>query len=208
MSTAVIDPRPELITEEAGSNQPVLSGSMTRTWETIGNTYEALTTGIAPGNGVRTVPAPHDHGQLGTGAFLAQPALRWQGSSESSGSTTGYFLQTYMHLWASCFPVYAAQEMSLVLFGSGSTPHGANLTGKLVLWLDGADIPFEFIPSQDPSAWAISASLGALAPGVHGVALRLDSIAVAGVPTFLGNTDLIIDGAEIWNSGSSQMEAP
>ncbi len=89
MSTVVLDPRPELIAEEAGTAQPVLADTMLRVWQTVGNSYESLTTGPAPGNGARTVPAPHSHGLFSPGAVVAQAASRWQGPAELEGATVG-----------------------------------------------------------------------------------------------------------------------
>ena len=207
MTTAIVNPRPELVKEEAGPNQPILADSMLTAWQTIGNSYESLTTVIAPGNAARTVPQAHDHGVAGPGAFVAQAAMRWNGSSEGGQVTTPYFAQSSIYIWASVVVVYAAQETSLSLFGSGTSPDFMARTNDLKLELDGALIPYEFVRSQDPESWAIAAPLGKLAQGLHYLALRHDAILGGPSPVLSGVVRFIIDGAEAWPSGGDQMGA-
>jgi len=207
MTTTVVDPRPELIAEEAGPNQPVLADTFSRVWQTVGNSYESLTTGPAPGNAGRTVAAPHDHGVAGPGAILAQAPSRWQGSAEIVAASAPMPGLTHIYAWASCLAVYAGQDLQVVIFGRKGlgvglrSPEWSKRNGDLFLELNGADIPFEVVQSQDPSAWVIAAGLGTLAPGVYTLALRLDTPLAA-------VTSWTVDGAEVWHSGSEQMGLP
>jgi len=210
MTTTVVDPRPDLIAEEAAPNQPILADTFLRIWRTIGNAYEKLTAGIAPGNGGRTVPAPHDHGVVGPGVFVAQAMSRWQGSAElgsqNAPATAHPFALPATYVWAAVVNVYADQEAMVVIFGSTGdaglgNPAFAQIAGRLFLEIDGLDTPYEVVQSQDPGAWSIFAGLGKMLAGVHTLALRLGSYSAEG-------ESWTVEGAEVWHSGGDQMTPP
>jgi len=208
MSTVIIDPRPELIAEEAATNQPVLADSFLRAWQTVGNSYELLTTGTAPGNAGRTVALVHDHGVAGPGAILAQAPMRWQGNAEigdtSSPAISHPLGLAYTFAWASLVIVYADQETSLCIFGTtggGASNRPATVPGGLVMELNGAATPLEVSQSNDPGSWVISAGLGLLVAGTHTLALRIDSYAGVG-------ESWAVTGAEVWAALGDQIRLP
>ena len=207
MSTIIVNPRPTMRSGDAGVNQPILASSFQRAWETIGNGYEQLTTGNAPGNLARTVPVPHDHQSSAHGALLAQAASRWQGMSKFGTPTTTAKAfphgLAYCYVWASLIEVYAQQEVIVVIFGSKgggghrTTPDPAALT----LEIAGFATPFGFEDSNDPETFMIAAGVGLLAPGTYPLALKLNSVDPAG-------ECWQIFGAEVWSSRGNQMVLP
>ena len=78
--------------EAAIAGLPILADDLLALWQTLGYSYERLTTGIAPGNAARQGFSAHDHGGGGTGVFLCQPLGRWNGTSDlaaNGGQATG-----------------------------------------------------------------------------------------------------------------------
>jgi len=128
MSTAILDPRPEQQGNFAAPQQPVRADAFQQAWQTIGNSYETLTTGIAPGNGGRIVTQVHDHLKGSKGAMLAQPACRWQGFASMGdpqvAATAHPFSLANTFCWAAMLQVYTAQDYVLVLYGRDGEANG------------------------------------------------------------------------------------
>lgn len=207
MSTTIIDPRPDQFTEQAGPGQFVMASAFDRAWQTIGNAYEQLTLGVAPGNALRTVPVAHDHqAGFGFGAFLAQPPMRWQGiggvGSRAAAATVPPFALASIYAWAAMLEVYTKQELTVVVYGKRGNGDGVNEPGQqpagLQLEMDGIDGPFGFEPSQDPEYWMIAAGLGLVNAGTHTLALRIDALAGAG-------EFWTVQGAEVWAASGEQI---
>ncbi len=206
MSTVVVDPRPEQQANFAAPQQPVRADAFVAAWETIGNSYETLTVGIAPGNAIRTVAQPHDHLSTGKGAMLAQPACRWQGFASMGeprkAATSHPFALTNTFCWASLLQVYTDQSLVLVLYGrdgqaNGVTRPSLDVQG-LQLEIDGVVTPFGFEPSQDASSWSIVAGLGLVTAGIHTLALNF-------VGTYVDGLSWSIYGAEVWSEDNQQV---
>lgn len=207
MSTLVVDPRPEMNAEDAGSRQAILASSFQRAWETIGNAYENLTTGPAPNNGARTVANPHDHtnGKTGFGITVAQSPSRWQGHARMTEQKLPPYGLAYVYAWAAVLQVYTQQECNVAIFGTTGNGNGANLPGSiagaLTLEINGLSTPFGFELSNDPGAWFIAAGLGQLAAGTYHLALKVSTLN-------LGGEQWAVTGADVWSSQNNQMVLP
>ena len=205
MATLVIDPRPEQQGSNAAPQQAVRADAFAAAWQTIGNSYETLTTGIAPGNGGRTVAQVHDHSTGGKGAFLAQPPSRWQGfatmGDEGTAATAHPFALTSTICWASLLQVYTDQGLLLVLRGNTGSANGVNKPSSdlngLTLELDGVPMLLGFEPTGALD-WAIAVGLGVVTAGVHTLALKLSTYPAEGVAWG-------IYGAEVWSESNEQV---
>lgn len=206
MTTLVLDPRPEQQASFAAPQQAVRADAFAAAWETIGNSYETLTVGVAPGNAIRTVAQVHDHLSTGKGAFLAQPPSRWQGfasmGTDQAAAIAHPFALTNTFCWASLLQVYTDQTLLLVLYGqtgqaNGVTRPSLDVQG-LQLEIDGVVTPFGFEPSQDASSWSIVAGLGLVTAGIHTLALNF-------VGTYIDGLSWAIYGAEVWNEENEQV---
>lgn len=208
MSTTIVNPRPPMRAGDAEPRRAVLASSFEAAWQTIGNAYEQLTSGIAPGNGGRTVPLPHDHHASAEGALVAQAQCRWQGLSQigdfSSRATAFPLGLPYLYAWAGLVEVYTPQEMAIVIVGNTGNGGGADRPGSvaqaLVLEINGVSAPFEFRVSNDPETWVLSASL-VLPAGTSTAALRVDMLNAE------GETWSVV-GAEVWANANNQMVVP
>tara|TARA_Y100001963_G_scaffold126207_1_gene178484 strand:- start:771 stop:1328 length:558 start_codon:yes stop_codon:yes gene_type:complete len=184
-----------------------LASSFQRAWETIGNSYEALTTGPAPGNGARTVPNAHNHtnGKTGSGVTVAQAACRWQGRSNIVNATAFPHSLSYLYAWAGLVEIYTQQEVAVVIVGDTGDGSGGNVPGSVVggldLQLNGVSMPFGFENSNDRNTWMIGAGLGVLAPGTYHLALKISTL-----NTRAESWSVI--GAEVWCSQNQQMVLP
>lgn len=211
MTTTIVDPRPAMVSEDAMSRSAVLATSFQRAWETIGNSYEQLTTGIAPGNGGRTVVLPHDHtnGKTGAGTIAAQAPSRWQGRSQlgdSNGPATSFpFGLASLYVWACIVEIYSQQEAAAVIVGRVGNNGGADRPGavaqSLTLELNGFSMPYGFETSNDPGSWMIAANLGVLSAGTYHLALRVSALSPR------GETWSVV-GAEVWPNNNNQMVLP
>jgi len=213
MSTLVVDPRPTMNAEDAGTRQAVLASSFQRVWETIGNSYEQLTTGPAPNNGARTVAVPHDHsnGKSGAGIIAAQSPTRWQGLSRvgdmTSNATAFPLGLPYLYVWAAVVQVYCQQECNVAIFGTaGVLRQGAGagpgtMPGALTLEINGLSTPFGFEVSNNPESWFVAAGLGVLPAGTYHLALKLTGLNGTG-------ESWSVIGAEVWPSLNNQMVLP
>ena len=207
MSTLVVNPRPAMRAEDAGLNLPVLASSFQRAWETIGNSYEQLTTGIAPGNGGRVVPLPHDHQASAGGALLAQAPTRWQGLSNVgvplTPATAFPHGLAYLYVWAGLIEIYAEQECNVVILGArgGAGTRTMPDPDALTLEIGGFVTPYGFEDSNDSDTFMISAGLGLMAPGTYPLALKLSSLDPNG-------ECWQVFGAEVWSSRGNQMILP
>ena len=206
MATLVIDPRPEQQGNSAAPQQAVRADAFAAAWQTIGNSYETLTTGIAPGNGGRTVAQVHNHSTGGKGAFLAQPPSRWQGfatmGDEGTAATAHPFALAATFCWASMLQVYTDQSLMLVLYGIDGQANGVIrptiALPSLTLELDGIAMPLGFEPSQDRNSWSIVVGLGVVTAGLHTLALKLATYPPNGVAWS-------IYGAEVWSDANEQV---
>ena len=208
MSTTIIDPRPPMRAGDAEPRRAVLASSFEAAWQTIGNAYEQLTSGIAPGNGGRTVPLPHDHQASAQGAFVAQAQCRWQGLSlvgDFTSRATAFPLGLpYLYVWAGLIEVYTVQEMALIIIGNTGNGAGATRPGSvaqaLVLEVNGFSHPFEFRVSNDPETWVLSANF-IIPAGTNTASLQIDLLNPE------GETWSVI-GAEVWCNSNNQMVTP
>ena len=222
MTTVVTDPRPTMRAEEAAPTMSVLASSFLAAWQTVGNGYESLTVGNAPGNGGRTVALVHDHGIAGPGVDLAQAPMRWQGL----GGVGGYsgpaaldpFSLTYTIAWAALVTAYKTQEMTLVVYGhegATGTTHPGSLPGGLVLEINGVVLFPIGLSSFEPSrhgTWLLVVGLGVLPAGVYHVALKVLAY-MPGLPGPVpaaapGGESWQVIGAEAWPNGNDQLRLP
>lgn len=209
MTTLVISPRPEQIAERAISGQPVMAQAVADAWATVGESYELLTIGAAPGNPGRTVAAPHDHGQAGPGVPLAQGACRWHGLAgvgQPGGlpATAHPLGLAYTYAWAGVVQAYGNHDLSLVLFGrsgaGAAQTEPTEAAGVVVLELDGAPVQFERLQAA-PGHWGLRADLGTVAPGPHWAALKINTLAA-------GGEQWAVDGAEVWPTSNGALVVP
>ena len=207
MSTLVVDPRPELNANNVNSGRSILASSFEKAWQTIGNSYEQLTTGPAPNNGARTVAVPHNHtaGKSGAGAIAAQAPTRWQGLSQfgERGSTVSFpFSLSYCYVWAGVLQVYSGQECAVAIFGTSESIGPERIPGRITLEINGLSTPFGFEVSNNFNTWFIAAGLGVLGAGTYHLALKVNSLSGA------VNEKWSVIGAEVWPSVNNQMVLP
>jgi hypothetical protein len=206
MTTIVVNPRPELKREEAAPGQAVLAASFSDAWATVGNSYEALTTGTAPGNGARTVPAPHDHDATGTGFILAQAPCKWSGrggvGEGLNPAKVPPFGLARTYAWAGLAVAYTDQVATLVVSIRGNFPTPPDdVLGALSVELDGLPLQWGVEPSADPDVFLITAGLGLLTAGPHTLAIVLTA--------FRSNGELWqVIGAEVWPNNNEQLRLP
>ena len=204
MTTVVTDPRPTMRAEEAAPTMSVLASSFLAAWQTVGNGYESLTVGNAPGNGGRTVALVHDHGIAGPGVDLAQAPMRWHGRGGGA--------------WAALVTAYKTQEMTLVVYGhegATGTTHPGSLPGGLVLEINGVVLFPIGLSSFEPSrhgTWLLVVGLGVLPAGVYHVALKVLAY-MPGLPGPVpaaspGGESWQVIGAEAWPNGNDQLRLP
>jgi len=206
MSTTVVDPRPEQQANFAAPQQPVRADAFQAAWQTIGNSYETLTVGIAPGNGARIVAQPHDHLKASKGAMLAQPSCKWQGFASMGeaqiAATSHPFALTNTFCWAAMLQVYTGQDYVLVLYGRDGQANGTTRptidTIGLQLELDGIVTEHSFLASQDASAWVLTAELPSVGAGLHTLALNF-------VGSYVDGLSWSIYGAEVWSADNQQL---
>ena len=210
MTTVVLNPRPELRKEDASPTHAVLASSFLEAWQTVGHSYEALTVGIAPGNGGRTVPAPHDHGVAGPGVFLAHAPMRWQGrggvgSGLNGGAKVHPFGLAATFAWAGLVVAYTAHVMTLVIYGQGGNGDGTvppnTIPGVLSIQLNGRPLAFGFEPVNQVDGFMITAGLGLVPAGVHTLALSVSLFELDG-------ETWTITGAEVWSNDNEQFRLP
>ena len=196
MTTAILDPRPEQQGNFAAPQQPVRADAFEKAWQTIGNSYETLTTGIAPGNAGRAVAQVHDHLKGSKGAMLAQPACRWQGFASMGDSQAAAFC------WAAMLQVYTSQDYVLVLYGRDGEANGVQRPSidvvGLQLELNGVVTAHSFLASQDRNAWIITAELFSLAAGLHTLALNFTG-------AYINGLCWSVYGAEVWCADNDQV---
>ena len=207
MSTIVVNPRPELQKEEAAPGQSVLASSFSNAWATIGNSYESLTIGAAPGNGARTVPAAHNHDATGTGVILAQAPTKWNGrggvGDGLNGAATGHpFALTKTFAWAGLAIAYTDQACDLVVFVKGDFPVPWDvIPGAVSLELDGVPIQWTLKPSADPSVFMVTSESALITAGTHTLALAISFFRA-------GGELWQVIGAELWPSTNEQLRLP
>tara|TARA_Y100000593_G_scaffold92979_1_gene186244 strand:- start:1883 stop:2509 length:627 start_codon:yes stop_codon:yes gene_type:complete len=207
MSTLVVDPRPELNANNVNSGRSILASSFEKAWQTIGNSYEQLTTGPAPNNGARTVALPHNHtaGKSGAGAIAAQAPTRWQGLSQfgARGSTFSFpFSLSYCYAWAGILQIYSGQECAIAIFGTSERLSPESIPGRVTLEINGLSTPFGFEVSNNPDVWFIAAGLGVLGAGTYHLALKVNSV------SNVVSERWSVIGAEVWPSVNNQMVLP
>jgi hypothetical protein len=206
MTTIVVNPRPELKREEASPGQAVLAASFSDAWATVGNSYETLTTGTAPGNGARTVPAPHDHDATGTGFILAQAPCKWSGRGGVGGdgapAMAAPFGLARTYAWAGLAVAYTDQVATLVVSIRGNFPTPPDdMLGALSVEIDGFPLQWGLEPSADPGVFLITAGLGLVPAGPHTLAIVLT--------TFRPDGELWqVIGAEVWPNNNEQLRLP
>ena len=206
MSTAILDPRPEQQSNFAAPQQPVRADAFEKAWQTIGNSYETLTTGIAPGNAGRTVAQVHDHIKGSKGAMLAQPACRWQGFASmgdpQAAASAHPFALSNTFCWAAMLQVYTAQDYVLVLYGRDGEANGVQRPRidvlNFQLELNGVATAHSFLASQDRNAWVITAELSSVAAGLHTLALNFTG-------AYINGLCWSVYGAEVWSADNDQV---
>ena len=206
MSTAILDSRPEQQGNFAAPQQPVRADAFQQAWRTIGNSYETLTTGIAPGNGGRVVAQVHDHLKGSKGAMLAQPACRWQGFASMGdpqvAASAHPFSLANTFCWAAMLQVYTAQDYVLVLYGRDGEANGVQRpsidVAGLQLELDGVITEHNFLASQDRNAWVITAEFASVSAGLHTLALNFTG-------AYINGLCWSVYGAEVWCADNDQV---
>jgi hypothetical protein len=179
--------------EAAIAGLPILADDLLALWQTLGYSYERLTTGIAPGNAARQGFSAHDHGGGGTGVFLCQPLGRWDGTSEmaaSGGEATGLPFGAMASFYSCAVACTTYSQQDAVAFIAGQTGSGGintpEATGPAlsVEW-DGTALADVMHYQAAGGVWLMVAAIPSAlnAAGFHSLALRINA---ATIPTLAG----------------------
>lgn len=178
--------------EAAIAGLPILADDLLALWQTLGYSYERLTTGIAPGNAARQGFSAHDHGGGGTGVFLCQPLGRWDGTSDiaqGGGEATGlpFGAMTSFYSCAVACTTYAQQDA--VAFIAGEAGGGGLNTPKstgpaLSVEWDGTALADVMHYQAAGGVWLMAVAIPAAlnAAGVHHLALRINAATIPPAP--------------------------
>lgn len=206
MTTTVPAARPEMSGAASIGGLPILAGDLLALWETLGYSYERLTTGTAPGNAARQGFAEHDHTAGGLGTLLCQPLGRWAGAADMGydgrASTGTPFGQShYIAAGVACATYSAQDALGYVLGVDGNegvtAPDRAGAAPSLD-W-DGTalnDVNFY----RSGSLWMIAGRIPAAlnTAGAHHLAMRLDVALLPWVPGAAHAVSFRTLMAEVW----------
>ena len=179
--------------EAAIAGLPILASDLLALWETLGYSYERLTTGIAPGNAARQGFSAHNHAGGGLGLLLCQPLGRWNGTADmaaSGGQATAlpFGAMTSFFSCAVACTTYAQQDaVAFVagLNGTGGIDNPEETGPALSLEWDGVALPSVVHYQAEGGVWMMAATIPAAAnaAGVHHLALK---ITAASLPALAG----------------------
>lgn len=179
--------------EAAIAGLPILADDLLALWQTLGYSYERLTTGIAPGNAARQGFSAHDHGGGGTGVFLCQPLGRWNGTSDlaaNGGQATGlpFGAMASFYCCAVACSTYVRQDAMVFIsgtMGGGGINNPEEVGAALSVEWDGTALADVMHYYAAGNVWLIGAAIPAAlnAAGFHSLALRIDA---ATIPTLAG----------------------
>lgn len=203
MTTVVPAARPAMNGNAGMGGLPVLAEDLLALWETLGYSYERLSTDTAPGNAGRAGFAAHNHAGGGVGSVLCQPLAKWEGRARTDGSSPA-FGQPDGICFAMLCPTYVACDASLTIVGrmGTSTQLGAALVPSgnpnLIVEFDAApltDVVFSGI--RQLGYWTITAKIPAAVnvAGNHYAALRIVNMATGPTSSFE------VLAAEVWPVG-------
>ena len=171
--------------EAAIAGLPILADDLLALWQTLGYSYERLTTGIAPGNAARQGFAAHDHSGGGNGVFLCQPLGRWNGTSDiaaNGGEATALPFGGMTSFYSCAVACTTYSQQDAVAFIAGQIGSGGinapEATGPAlsVEW-DGTSLPDVVHYQAAGGVWLMVVAIPAAinAAGVHHLALRINA---------------------------------
>ena len=197
MTTVVPAARPAMNGNAGMGGLPVLAEDLLALWETLGYSYERLSTDIAPGNAGRAGFAAHNHAGGGVGSVLCQPLAKWEGRATTEGGATA-FGQPDGICFAMLCPTYVACDASLVIAGKTERTRRITNAAGLIVEFDAAPLVDVIFSDIGPGGlWTITAKIPAAinVAGNHYAALRIVNFSGGVTASFE------VLAAEVWPVG-------